>query len=215
MVAGNWAYTYAPVAFLQMIKESHIALVYGLSVIFGLEVPRWKNVFVLMCVCISASLAVFHQTAFSLMGFLLQMLAGTVGSMQIVLTNYMMTRSGGAKVDPMTMVLCTAPPMLFVLMPVNVFFWQPNIPDLILTWWPYLVANTLLAFVLQVTTAVAIRVISATGHAMASVFKDLTIVFSAGWILGEQIELIQYAGLCGSVISMAVYSAMKLFPAYF
>lgn len=215
LVAGNTAYQYTSVAFLQMIKESHIIFVYSLMVVFGLETLRARTVCVLVFIAISAALAVYGEIHFSLYGLCLQLFSGLSGSAQIVLSNRLMSKSGGPKLDPLTMVFCTSPTMLMALMPANLMFWNPLIPERARAMWPYLIANMFLAFLLQVVTAMTIRGISATGHALASVLKDLAIVTSAAVILHESLGTIQIFGFAGTITGIGIYSLMKLFPEYF
>jgi len=212
LVASNWAYRYASVAFLQMIKESHIVFVYSLMVLFGLESLSTKNVVILGFVALSSTMAVFGDVAMSLTGLGLQILAGFSGSMQIVLTNRMMA-VGNAKVDPMTMVLCVAPVMLVGLVPANFMFWDPRVPERIAEWHPYLMCSIVMAFGLQVITAAVIRTLSGTGHALCSVLKDLAIVFAASRAMGETLSAMQLCGFLGSLFGIGAYSSLKLLAA--
>lgn len=215
LVAGNEAYRYSQVAFLQMIKESHLTIVYLFSVIFGLEVASTRSFVILIFVAVSASVAVASDATPSLIGFMLQMLAGTMGSLQIVLCNKMLADTGGAKVDPLTMVLCLAPMTLIALIPANFMFWDAQIPEHFMQWWPLLLANVLLAFTLQVTTAICIRTLHGVGHSLVGVIKDLAIVLAAQCILHEKITALQALGFIGSICGVALYSSTKLFPDFF
>lgn len=217
IVFTNAAYRYADVSFLQMVKESQVVLVYALMVIFGLDVMRTRSVVVLAVVAACAIVAVRSAAvrSFSTAGLFIQLLAGLVQSLCMVLTNWMMSSRSGGKVDPLTMVLCTSPIMLLALLPLCALFWDQRIPDRFATWWPYLLCNVLLAFALQVTQAVTIKAISATGQALASVLKDLVIVAAARWFVGESITDLQTFGFVGSIIGICVYSAMKIKPEWF
>mmetsp|Transcript_64834 Transcript_64834/g.154787 ORF Transcript_64834/g.154787 Transcript_64834/m.154787 type:complete len:371 (+) Transcript_64834:90-1202(+) len=212
LVAGNCAYKFSSVAFLQMVKESHIIFVYTMMVIVGLDSLKLRNVCVLAFIAVSAAVAVYGDVIFSVMGLSLQMFAGVCGSAQVVLTNLLMSRSTGPRLDPMTMVLCTAPMMLLFLVPASVYFWDAQIIVQVRTWWPLICANMALAFLLQITTAVTIRGISATGHALASVLKDMAIVGAAGLILREPLSLMQVGGFVSTIFGISLYSALKLFP---
>mmetsp|Transcript_69011 Transcript_69011/g.128905 ORF Transcript_69011/g.128905 Transcript_69011/m.128905 type:complete len:364 (+) Transcript_69011:81-1172(+) len=211
-VAGNSAYKYSSVAFLQMVKESHIVFVYFMMVFVGLDQLRQRTVLILVFVAISAAVAVYGDVVFSVTGLALQILAGTAGSWQQVLTNLLMSRSQGPRLDPMTMVLCTAPMVLIFLIPASIYFWDSNLLVQAKAWWPYLVVNTLLAFTLQVTSMVTIKGISATGQSLASVLKDVSIVAAAGLILHESMTAIQIGGFISTVIGILMYSAVKLHP---
>lgn len=215
LVTGNWAYRVATVSFLQMVKESHILIVYILMVAIGLDKLRVRNALVLMFVACCAAMAVSAQTALSLPGLCLQMVCGLFGSMQIVLTNQLMTKSGKGRIDPMTMVLCVAPMMLLVLAPANLIFWDSRTQQRIAMFWPIVACNIALAFTLQVMTAVTIRGLSALGFSLASVLKDLGIVFAASLILHESLTGLQILGFAGSIFGIGLYSTMKLFPDFF
>lgn len=217
VVVGNSALLHAQVSFLQVVKEGHVVMVYALMIVFGLEAPRWQTCLVLMCVAVFAAVAVngMSPITFTVMGLFLQLFASLVQSMQVVLVNRMMSLPRGPKVDPLTMVLSTAPIMLFLIMPLNYVFWDPRIPSRILEWWPYLVGNMLLAFVLQVVSALTIKGITATGHAIASVLKDVGIVVAAALVMGEQLSLLQYLSLGGSMCAISTYAAMKVCPEWF
>jgi len=215
LVTSNWAYRVAPVSFLQMVKESHIIIVYALMVLFGLDRLRFKNTMTLVFVAICSMVAVSAQVSLSISGLVLQTICGIFGSLQLVLTNLMMSRSGKGKIDPMTMVLCTAPVMLAFLLPANIIFWDPRIMEQLHLLWRYIACNMALAFTLQVTIAVTVRSLSATGFSLASILKDLGIVFAASCVLGENLSTLQICGFLGSIFGIGLYSLMKLFPEAF
>lgn len=214
IVVGNSAFMHAQVSFLQMVKEGHVVIVYALMIVFGLESLRWQTCLVLACVAVSAAVAVngMSPVSFTMIGLSLQLLAGLVQSMQVVLVNRMMSLPRGPQVDPLTMVMCTAPIIFCAILPLNYVFWDPRIPGRILEWWPYLVGNMVLAFVLQVVSALTIKGITATGHALASVLKDLGIVLAAATVVGGPLSLVQLLGYAGSVCGIAMYAAMKVCP---
>lgn len=215
LVAGNAAYKHASVSFLQVVKESHVMFVYILMLLAGLEKFKLRMASVLLFVTCAAMVAVYGEIYFSWHGLSLQLVAGFAGSMQIVLNSLLMTKSSFGKVDPLTLVLCTAPVMIIALIPANFLTWDSSIPDLLRQWAPYLACNALLAFALQVSAATLIWLATGTGYALACVTKDLVIVAAAQVILHESFTLIQIAGFSGSVGGLCVYTGMKLFPEMF
>eukprot|EP00971_Amphidinium_carterae_P195111 3871830-Amphidinium_carterae.1 len=105
-----------------------------------------------------------------------------------------MSRQSGPRLDPMTTVLCTAPMMLLYLVPASLLVSDSSVLVQAREWWPFLLANMGLAFLLQIASNVTIRGLSATGHALASVMKDVCIVASAGLIMHENLSLMQIVG---------------------
>jgi len=212
LVFTNSAYKYNGVSELQMVKETGIVMVYVMSVIAGLEVPNLRNFLVLMGVTVCAILAVCGPAHMLIYGLALQVVASIFQSMQIVLTNVMMVQDSGPKADPLTMVLCTAPGTIFMLLPVNYVLWDPIIISRMVLWWPQLLASGLAAFTLQVLATVTIRELSATGFTVVSVLKDLVLVGSASFLLGEYLTVTQLCGFVGAVMGVSVYSWIKLHP---
>jgi len=209
LVLSNWAFRYNQVSELQMVKESNIVMVYVLSIIVGIEVLQWRNACLLVAVALCAALAVCGQPQMLMMGLAIQMVACICQSIQVVLTNFMMVEKVG-KVDPLTMVLCTAPVMILVLLPVNIALWEPVMLTRMMLFWPQLMGSCLFAFGLQVLTAVAIRELSATGMTLISVIKDLAIVALAAFLLNEHLTHLQLCGFFGAIAGISAYSWMKL-----
>jgi len=210
LVLTTSAYNYNNVSELQMVKETGVVMVYTLSCIAGMEVPKWKNAFLLISVSLCAMLAVCGAPHMAMMGLMLQLIASICQSAQIVLSSCMMTQSGGPKIDPLTMVLCSAPAMLCVLIPINYHIWDPLILVRLRLWWPQLLASSFAAFLMQVVTAIGIRELSATGMQIVAVTKDLGIVGMAAFLLHEHLTNTQMFGFVGAVASISVYSWMRL-----
>lgn len=209
LVLTTSAFNYNNVSELQMVKETSMVMVYIMSCMAGMEVPKLKNACLLLSVTLCAMLAVCGQPHLVVMGLVLQLVASICQSAQLVLTSSMMSLSGGPKIDPLTMVLCTAPAMLFVLVPINYEVWDPLILVRLKIWWPQLLASSLAAFALQVTTAICIRELAPTGLQLIAVAKDLGIVGMAAYLLHERLTTTQLCGFSGAIASISLYSWMK------
>lgn len=210
IVLSNTAYRFAAVSFLQMIKESTLVTIYALSVLFGLQPLEWRPAVVILFVACFAVCAVGKAATFSVVGLALQGGGSTLGALQLVLSQRVMTSIDGVKIDPMTMVLCLAPMMLITLLPANFFMWDPRIPERLIVWWPLVLANIGLAILLQVASTFAIRELSATGHSLASITKDLGIVVLAGLMLHEAVRPIQMVGFAGVLSGTFLFTAMRV-----
>jgi hypothetical protein len=103
LVTSNQAYGYASVAFLQMMKEGFVLIVYVMSAAVGLEVLRCRSLVVLFFVTICAATAVYGEVHFSWRGFWLQLTAGFCESAKIVIFSWLMR--GKAKADSLSVVL--------------------------------------------------------------------------------------------------------------
>lgn len=212
IVCGNAAYKYASVSFLQMIKEGNIVCIYAMMLLFGLDTFKFAHALVLIFVAASATYATSGAITFTWQGLTLQLVSGLGQSLQVVLTNRLMSRTNGLKIDAMTMVLCTAPVMLMALLPLNIVYWRDDIIARTITHSRALFANVALALALQVISTMTVREISATGHALASLLKDIAIVCGAALILREVISGTQLLGFTLSVVGIFVYSILKVCP---
>merc|ERR1740117_191907 len=72
LVLSNTAYLYASVAYLQMLKEANVILVYVFSLAVGLELFVWRNVYILVFILFCTALTVKGELNFSLRGTLIQ-----------------------------------------------------------------------------------------------------------------------------------------------
>jgi len=189
--------------------------VYILMLLVGLEKFKLRLATVIMFVAACAMVAVYGEVYFSWQGLAFQLISGLSGSGQIVLNNLLMSKSSIGKIDPLTLVLCTAPVMLIALIPANALFWDARILPQLQHLLPFIIGNSILAFLLQVSAATLIWVTSGTGYALACVAKDLAIVACAQVLLHESFAMIQVLGFAGSISGMVVYSGMKLFPEVF
>merc|ERR1719345_211325 len=116
-----------------------------------------------------------------------------------------MSYNGGPKIDPLTMVLGTAPVILILVMPFNYFFWSPMILPRLILYKTELLFSGILAFCLQVVNAITIKELSATGLALAAVVKDMMIVVAATVVLHESLTLVQIVAFSGALGGIAVY----------
>mmetsp|Transcript_43779 Transcript_43779/g.82091 ORF Transcript_43779/g.82091 Transcript_43779/m.82091 type:complete len:374 (-) Transcript_43779:88-1209(-) len=219
LVLSNTAYLHSSTAFLQMLKESNLVLVYFFSLLAALEVFNWVKLRVLLCIVGATFLAVKGELRFSLMGFAIQGTSQLFESSKIVLQAIILSNAG-KKLDPMSYVLLVMP-LCFVVLSGMIclltFVYPldmlriPNFSDL-LTWWPVLLANATVAFTLNVTIAVFIKHSSAVAFILAGITKDAVIVLAGGAFLGELVSKLQVFAFACQLVLIWLWSLMKLFP---
>merc|ERR1740121_251754 len=112
LVLTNLAYEHLSVAFLQMMKEANIVLVYLLSLLAALEVFSWRHVQVIIFAIFAASLTIKGELNFSLDGFLIQLTGGICECARIVLQSVLLS---GKKLDALSYVLIISPICFFLL----------------------------------------------------------------------------------------------------
>merc|ERR1719506_2709633 len=72
LVLSNTAYLHSSVAFLQMMKESNLVMVYLLSLLFALEQYRFRSIMILLFICGATSMTIVGELHFSWTGFAVQ-----------------------------------------------------------------------------------------------------------------------------------------------
>merc|ERR1719327_2129212 len=69
LVLSNTAYLHSSVAFLQMMKEANLVLVYVLSLMVALEHFKWRSVIILLFIIAATTMTIVGEVKFSYTGF--------------------------------------------------------------------------------------------------------------------------------------------------
>jgi hypothetical protein len=220
LVLSNSAYLHSTVAFLQMLKEANIVLVYLLSLAVMVETFRWRNLGILVFIVTATTLCIHGEMDFSWAGFALQGTSQFAESTKIVLQA--MVLSGNSKLDPMSYVLLVAPCSAVCLLTIGAVqsMFVPNVAfgaalASMHTWMPYLVLNMLVAFSLNIVIAFYIKHTSGVSFILAGVAKDVMIVVAGAICFREQVSLMQCIGFTLQVGGVFAWSLVKTFPKNF
>mmetsp|Transcript_115491 Transcript_115491/g.331492 ORF Transcript_115491/g.331492 Transcript_115491/m.331492 type:complete len:390 (+) Transcript_115491:110-1279(+) len=222
LALSNTAYLHSSVAFLQMMKEANLALVYTLSLAVALERFSWRNAWILVCIIMATTLTIHGELNFSWTGFALQGTSQLFECTKIVL-QAMLLSSRGRKLDAMTYVLLVMPLCALVLgslLLVLIFVWPsahlmtPTTVEVI-AWAPHLFVNACIAFSLNVAIALFVKSSSAVAFILAGILKDAMIVMSGVLLLREIISIMQAVGFALQLCLILVYTLAKTFPEQF
>jgi len=222
LALSNTAYLHSSVAFLQMMKEANLVLVYALSLLFSLERFSWRSIRILTGILLATAMTIRGEAHFSAVGFTIQGVSQIFESMKIVL-QAMLLSNAGKKLDALTYILLVMPLCFLVLgslLCVLLFVWPsrtlatPHISDMS-AWWPHLLANACVAFLLNVTIALVVKKSSAVAFILCGIVKDASILLAGGVLLRELITLQQGVGFGLQLSLITVYSLAKTFPEKF
>lgn len=224
LALSNTAYMHSSVAFLQMLKESNIALVYALSLAFSLEKFSGRNVAMLGCILCATTLTIHGELNFNMTGFMIQGTSQLFESLKIVL-QVMLLSQAGKKLDALSFVLVVLP-FCFILLGSALcvssimypdYKGASSIPplDLVRVWSPHLVVNACLAFALNVVIALFVKHSSGVTFVLAGVVKDAMIVCAGGMVLGEVISAQQVLGFSLQLALITLLALAKTFPERF
>mmetsp|Transcript_100126 Transcript_100126/g.258800 ORF Transcript_100126/g.258800 Transcript_100126/m.258800 type:complete len:386 (-) Transcript_100126:103-1260(-) len=223
LVLTNLAYNKLSVAFLQMLKECNIILVYAFSLIATLEMFSWRHVQVIFFAMVAASLTITGELNFVWDGFCIQVSSMVCECLRIVLQSVLLS---GKKLDALSYVLVVSPVcflllgslmLLLVLLPPGALGAGLALPTAakLQEFAPLLAANCALAFALNVSIALLIKNTSAVSYIFCGVLKDILAVLVSVVILHESISPMQCVSFSMQILAVVVWSLLKSKPENF
>uniref|UniRef100_A0A6T1DJV2 Sugar phosphate transporter domain-containing protein n=1 Tax=Alexandrium monilatum TaxID=311494 RepID=A0A6T1DJV2_9DINO len=224
LVLSNMAFMHSSLAFLQMMKQSNVVLVYLFSLALALERFSWRRALVLVWIAGATGLTIRGELDFSPGGFAIQGVSMLCESLKLTLQNYSLS-AAGHRLDALTFVMLVAPLVLLALLALLAVLrvlW-PERPgaltmppwSVVAQLWPLLLANGCLAFAMNVAHALLIKWSSAMTFILTGVImKDVVIVVVGAMILDELLSPLQVAGFAMQLVAILVWSLMKVAPEF-
>jgi len=221
LVLNNLAFMHCSVAFVQMMKESNVVLVYLFSLVLALETFNGKRVAILVFVISATAMTISGELNFSCAGFAIQGVSILCESLKLTLQSYSLSATG-RRLDALTYVMVVAPLVLLVLLALALLVVLiPGRPEalslppwsVIADYHRLLMANGLLAFAMNVSHAMFIKNSSAITFILTGIiFKDVMIVLVSAIIMGEVLSPMQVTGFTMQLVGILVWSLMKMEP---
>jgi len=209
LFGSNQAYMYSSVTFLQFMKEGNVMVVFLISCLFGLQQMNRMRMLVIVWVIAGSSLAISGDLRFSLPGFVFQGVSQLAECCRMIMGEFVLS---GKKLDPLTYTMFVAPTCLVVLVLANLVHWHPGTLHDLQVWWPLLLCNALLAFLLNVCVAAVIKECSAVGFVLVGVAKDIFIVLFSCFCFGETVTKQQVTAFTITLFGICFWSLMKTMP---
>mmetsp|Transcript_66030 Transcript_66030/g.214791 ORF Transcript_66030/g.214791 Transcript_66030/m.214791 type:complete len:349 (-) Transcript_66030:123-1169(-) len=211
LYTSNQAYIYCSVTFLQFMKEGNVIIAFLLSCAVGLQAMNRVRCAIIAWIITGSAMAVTGEVHFVLIGFVFQLISQFAECSRAVMGEVVLG-GGGLKLDPLSYTLFVAPTCLLVLLVGNAVTWDPAIPASLAHWWPYILPNALLAFVLNILVASIIKEISAVGFILAGVCKDIAIVLFSAVFFAETVTGQQGVGFMVALAGVFFWSYLKVSP---
>lgn len=215
LVVSNTSYMHSSVAFVQMMKESNIVLVYFLSVLVASEVFRWPVFQVLVLLIAATTFTLQGEVNFSWTSFKIQAVSQIFESSKITLQGYLLC---GKKLDPFSYLLLVLPFCAFFVtlalvlcaLGLNVVP-SPSLADIRANG-AALAANGFCAVALNIVAANFVKASSAVSFVLAGIIKDTCIVVTSTLVMREVVTLEQGCGFTLQILLIGLYSTIKLQP---
>eukprot|EP00928_Gymnodinium_smaydae_P028568 TRINITY_DN21751_c0_g1_i1.p1 TRINITY_DN21751_c0_g1~~TRINITY_DN21751_c0_g1_i1.p1 ORF type:complete len:460 (-),score=55.84 TRINITY_DN21751_c0_g1_i1:42-1421(-) len=215
LLFSNIAYQYSSVPFLQMLKEGAVVVVYGFSVAFGMELFRFSHIMVLLLLSGATMLTVEGELHCSRLGVLIQSSAILVDGAKIVLQNKLLNGSG-KKLDPLTYLLLVMPFCFLCFVPVLAGASYAGWTSLswpgwhvIMNNWRLLLANSALAFALNLLVAIFNTVGSAVSFTLVGIIKDVMIVLVGAAFAEDPPSPLQSVAFTAQISLVATWAYLK------
>lgn len=221
IILSNQALAYCDIAFLQMLKESNVVLVYLACVLLGTEIFKWRQMHFIGLITIATFVTIRGEIHFVLIGFLLQASCCFVEATKIALQGLLLS-SRGRGLDALSYMLVVMPTCVCVFGPIvvilsivpNNIMPMPSLSQWFTMRW-YLLGNACAALFLNLSIMLFIQHSSAMSFVFAGITKDVAIVLLGVVYMGHTVTGIQTAGFAAQVGLILVWSLMKTFPKQF
>jgi len=223
LVCTNQAYKFASVAFLQMLKEVNVVVVWGMSLACALEVFSAHKLCLIVLILGAMCMTIEGELNFSMTGLLVQA-SGQLFECSKIVMQTMLLSGPGKKLDALSYVMLVAPLCFLLLgsvcfaisvLHLNLLHLQAPQWSEIVAWWPHLLLNVCVAFALNVSIAMFVKHSSGVSFVLAGIAKDAAIVLAGIVFMHEQISGLQAFGFCMQLLLIWNWSLMSTFQTDF
>jgi len=228
LVLGNSAYKYLSVSYIQMIKSCLPIPTLFMTYLMGRENPTSMQVFLVGVICVGAMMASFGELHFSMIGFILQgcALCADVGRML-----FLDQLTQEVKLDNLSTLYYMAPLSCgfifigFLIFEFSTFhgtyytYKDPVGADPtldIIEFYPWyfpllLLANAMLAFVLNLSIVLLVTNVGIMGMTLAGILKDVLVVILSVIVFGafSKVTDFQIVGYGISLTGLTLYKELK------
>lgn len=225
LVLTNMAYIHLSIAFLQMLKEANVVLVYIFSILVSLEAFTQKQAGLIGIIILATTLTIRGEVHFSTVGFFIQSGAILCECVRITLQGLLMS-GGGKKLDPLSYVLLISP-VCTVILGTGLYVFArvppafagagmqlPQAADF-QAWWHLLLLDSAIAFGLNVSIATLITYTSPMAYVLCQILKDITAVLTGIVVWKETVSRVQAFGFMLQILAVLTWSLLKTFPNQF
>jgi len=216
MIAGNSAYLYLNVSFIQMIKAWTAGCVYFVGCLMGTQKWSLPVAKTIATITFGLSIASYGELEFNLTGFCLQVVSISLEGLRINLLEICL-KSNGYKLNPLSSLQIFAPIMLAILVPCVALFDQSalSLDEISRIGGVAFVVNALCAFCLNLAVYLVIQTASGLLFALGGVLKDLLIIFGSAVFLGQVVTATQVFGYLIALAGLQAYGIVSKEPEIF
>lgn len=206
LICGNQAYLYLSVAFIQMLKATTPVAVLLATWGLGLSPVNYRTLFNVSFIVIGVVIASMGEIKFVMTGFLFQVAGVVFEAIRLVMVQRILS-SADFKMDPLVSLYYYAPACAVMNFAVLVFTELPRLAmaDIYKLGLFVLLANALVAFLLNVSVVFLIGKTSSLVLTLCGVLKDILLVGLSMLIFKDPVSLLQAFGYSIALAGMVYY----------
>ncbi|KAF2835711.1 TPT-domain-containing protein [Patellaria atrata CBS 101060] len=195
LICGNLTYLYLSVAFIQMLKATTPVAVLLATWGLGVAPPNYKTLGNVSIIVFGVVIASFGEIKFVFIGFMFQLGGIIFEAIRLVMVQRLLS-SSDFKMDPLVSLYYFAPACAIMNGVVCLFVEIPNmnVQQLYDLGAFTLLANALVAFLLNVSVVFLIGRTSSLVLCLSGVLKDILLVFASMLIFRDPVSLLQAFG---------------------
>ncbi|KAF7718504.1 Uncharacterized protein PECM_001815 [Penicillium ucsense] len=206
LICGNLAYLYLSVSFIQMLKATNAVVTLFATWAFGIAPYNFKTLGNVGIIVVGVIIASFGEIKFDMLGFLIQCGGIIFEALRLVMVQRLLS-SAEFKMDPLVSLYYYAPACAVTNGVVTLFTDVPRMSmnDIYSLGIMTLVANALVAFLLNASVVLLIGKTSAVVLTMAGILKDILLVCASMMIFRDPVTPQQFFGYSIALAGLVYY----------
>ncbi|XP_037077630.1 solute carrier family 35 member C2-like [Pollicipes pollicipes] len=217
---SQWSFEFITVTLYTMTKSTSVIFIYVCALFLRIEQLQWSMALVVTLISGGLVIFTYESTTFHLLGFLMALAAALSSGLRWTLSQILMQKKELGLSNPIDMIYHIQPWMIVSLMPFAVFFEGAAVAtsrDLFLYSEPHQLADSagrvllgcVLAFMMDLSEFLALRVTSSVTLCVASVFKEVCTLLLAILVNGDELSGLKAVGLVTCVGGIALHAGIK------
>ncbi|KAF7527057.1 hypothetical protein PCG10_003258 [Penicillium crustosum] len=206
LICGNLAYLYLSVSFIQMLKATNAVATLLATWAFGIAPTNLKTLGNVALIVVGVVIASFGEIKFEMVGFLIQIAGIVFEALRLVMVQRLLS-SAEFKMDPLVSLYYYAPACAVTNGVVTLFAEAPRLTmgDIYGLGIGTLIANALVAFLLNASVVLLIGKTSAVVLTMAGILKDILLVAASMIIFRDPVTGQQFFGYSIALAGLVYY----------
>ncbi|KAJ5997414.1 hypothetical protein N7499_006192 [Penicillium canescens] len=206
LICGNLAYLYLSVSFIQMLKATNAVATLLATWAFGIAPTNLKTLGNVSLIVVGVVIASFGEIKFDMFGFLIQVGGIIFEALRLVMVQRLLS-SAEFKMDPLVSLYYYAPACAVTNGVVTLFAELPRLTmgDIYGLGIGTLIANALVAFLLNASVVLLIGKTSAVVLTMAGILKDILLVCASMFIFRDPVTAQQFFGYSIALAGLVYY----------